>query len=192
MNIKFIKDYPIEDNILGSLVYAIIPKDTVLEFNKTDNNYRYYNTTSKNIEGGTISSAVTMTLNEHDVDEIVKSGYAVKSITQEEYEDDLYKKAFTSNDEEIDKLKAELDSLNEVVKNYNEAVENANKRYNDLTKRKIELIDVYNHRKDELESLMKKTDSELDAFEYANRAYICRAIIDAIDYVIDGKSNKKV
>jgi hypothetical protein len=191
MNIRFIKDYPIEDNILGNIVYAIIPKDTVLEFNKADNNYSYYNTTSKNVEGGTISSAVTMTLNEKDIDDIVKAGYAVKSITQEEYEDCLCKKAIDSNDEEIDKLKAELDTKDEMVKHYNKVVENTNQRYNDLTKRKIELLDAYNHRKDELENLMKKTDSELDAFEYANRAYICRAIIDAINYVIDGKSNKK-
>ena len=49
----------------------------------------------------------------------------------------------------------------------------------------------YTKRREELEAKMQGDCSELDAYEFETRAYICKSILDALTYVIEGKGNNE-
>lgn len=180
-DIKFIKDY------YNDFVGITIPAGTVLKFK--NGKYEYSNNESHVEDGWTFKSTSSFVFNDSDAKKIIAKGFAVEIIGQEAYENKLMgdlkpnRPNYDQLKEQNDKLKEQLDALNaRFTETYNRDI--------DINSRAQELLRRYDKRREELEKKMNNEDSELTAYEYMQRAYICKSIFDAITYVMSGKTNK--
>jgi vacuolar-type H+-ATPase subunit I/STV1 len=180
-DIKFIKDY------YNDFVGITIPAGTVLKFK--NGKYEYSNNESHVEDGWTFKSTSSFVFNDSDAKKIIAKGFAVEMIDQDTYENKLMgdlKPARPNYDqlkEQNDKLKEQLNALDARFKKaYDESI--------DIDRRAQELLSRYDKRREELEKKMNNENDELSAYEYMQRAYICKSIFDAIAYVMSGKINK--
>ena len=180
--IKFVKDYSANCGWFNML----IPQGTIIE--SYSDLYHYTHEESENQEGATFKSIASTDFTKDEIDELIRRGFVVKVVSQEEYEDELYKKAISNKTffDENEKLKVE----NGQLRSENETLTDIALHNNAVNSRMDKLRTRYNNRLAELRS-KNNTKQFYPNIDTEIRAYVCESILDAIDYIADnGKYNK--